>query len=115
MSVSDIPFNWDARLDLKKLRVGYIKESFDELTNAEAKANAMAMLDTLRSIGVTNFIEMKIPESQTNVSSLGVESFVYFDEMRREGKLTGRAWATPIARPRGCCRRLSTCSSSGCA
>ena len=89
MSVSDIPFNWDARLDLKKLRVGYIKESFDDLTNADAKANAMAMLDALRSIGVTNFIEMKIPESQSNVSSLGVESFVYFDEMRREGKLTG--------------------------
>ena len=89
MSVSDIPFNWDARLDVKKLRVGYIKESFDELTNTDAKTNAMAMLDALRSIGVTNFIEMKIPESQTNVSSLGVESFVYFDEMRREGKLTG--------------------------
>ena len=30
MSVSDIPFNWDAQLDIKKLRVGYIKESFDD-------------------------------------------------------------------------------------
>ena len=101
MSVSDIPFNWDARLDMKKLRVGYIKESFDELTNADAKTNAMAMLDALRSIGVTNFIEMKIPEAQTNVSSLGVESFVYFDEMRREGKLTGSRMGTtnrPTAR-----------------
>jgi Asp-tRNA(Asn)/Glu-tRNA(Gln) amidotransferase A subunit family amidase len=99
MSVSDIPFNWDARLDVKKLRVGYIKESFDELTNADAKANAMAMLDALRSIGVTNFIEMKIPESQTNVSSLGVESFVYFDEMRRQGKLTGSRMASGTNRP----------------
>jgi Asp-tRNA(Asn)/Glu-tRNA(Gln) amidotransferase A subunit family amidase len=89
MSVSDIPFNWDARLDIRKLRVGYIKESFDELTNAEAKTNAAKLLETLRSLGITNFIEMKIPVSQTNVSSLGVESFVYFDEMRREGKLTG--------------------------
>ena len=89
MSVSDIPFNWNGRLDVTKLRVGYIKESFDDLTNATAKANAMAMLDTLRSLGVTNFIEMKIPEGQTNVSSLGVESFVFFDEMRRQGKLTG--------------------------
>ena len=32
MSVSDIPFNWNAQLDIKKLRVGYIKESFDDLT-----------------------------------------------------------------------------------
>jgi hypothetical protein len=32
---------------------------------------------------------MKIPMSQTNVASLGVESFVYFDEMRRAGKLAG--------------------------
>ena len=30
MSVSDIPFNWNAQLDIKKLRVGYIKESFDD-------------------------------------------------------------------------------------
>ena len=89
MSVSDIPFNWDARLDVRKLRVGYIKESFDGLTNTDAKANAEHLLDTLRSAGISNFIEMKIPVSQTNVSSLGVESFVYFDELRRAGKLTG--------------------------
>ena len=89
MSVSDIPFNWDARLDIKKLRVGYVKESFDELSNADAKANAEKLLETLRGLGVSKFIEMKIPTSQTNVSSLGVESFVYFDEMRRAGKLTG--------------------------
>jgi Asp-tRNA(Asn)/Glu-tRNA(Gln) amidotransferase A subunit family amidase len=89
MSVSDIPFNWDARLDIRKLRVGYIRESFDELTNPDAKANAAKLLETMRSIGVTNLIELKIPVSQTNVSSLGVESFVYFDEMRRAGKLTG--------------------------
>ena len=89
MSMSDIPFNWNGAVDVSKLRVGYIKESFDALTNPEAKANAEAMLAALRKLGVTNFIEMKIPESQTNVGSLGVESFVYFDEMRREGKLTG--------------------------
>ncbi len=89
MSVSDIPWNWDARLDIRKLRVGYIKESFDELTNADAKTNAENLLNTLRNLGISKFIEMKIPNSQTNVASLGVESFVYFDEMRRAGKLTG--------------------------
>ena len=53
MSVSDIPFNWNAQLDVKKLRVGIIQESFDELTNADAKRNAAHTLDTLRSIGVS--------------------------------------------------------------
>jgi Asp-tRNA(Asn)/Glu-tRNA(Gln) amidotransferase A subunit family amidase len=89
MSVSDIPFNWDGRLDIRKLRVGYIKESFDEIANAEVKANAQKLLDTLRSLGVSRFVEMKIPTSQGATSSLGVESFVYFDEMRRAGKLAG--------------------------
>jgi len=90
MSVSDIPWNWDARLDIKKLRVGYIKESFDSLTN-DSKANGERLLETLRGLGVSKFIEMKIPESQAGGggSSLGTESFVYFDDMRRAGKLTG--------------------------
>jgi Asp-tRNA(Asn)/Glu-tRNA(Gln) amidotransferase A subunit family amidase len=89
MSVSDIPFNWNAQLDIKKLRVGYIKESFDDLTNAEAKANAQKMLDTLRSIGVTTFIPMTIPVPIANVSGLGVESAVFFDELMRAGKMAG--------------------------
>ncbi len=42
MSVSDIPFNWNAQLDVKKLRVGYIKESFDELTNASGQEERRA-------------------------------------------------------------------------
>src|SRR6187397_2250960 len=48
MSVSDAPFNWDAQLDVRKLRIGIIKESFDELTNADAKRNAAKVLETLR-------------------------------------------------------------------
>ena len=53
MSVSDIPFNWNAQLDVRKLRVGYIKESFDELTNRPRRKTPSKTLDTLRSIGVT--------------------------------------------------------------
>ena len=30
MSVSDIPFNWNSRFDIRKLRVGYLKDAFDE-------------------------------------------------------------------------------------
>jgi Asp-tRNA(Asn)/Glu-tRNA(Gln) amidotransferase A subunit family amidase len=102
MSVSDVPFNWDARLDIRKLRVGYIKESFDTLANPAAKQNADKMLDTLRTLGVSTFIPMTIPAANTQGSALGVESAAYFDHMTRAGKMTGSrgggrgsAWLTP--------------------
>ena len=102
MSVSDVPFNWDARLDIKKLRVGYIKESFETLSNATAKQNAEKVLDTLRGLGVTNFIPMTIPSPNTGGSAIGVESAAYFDHMARAGKMTGSrggsrasSWLTP--------------------
>ncbi len=87
MSVSDIPFNWDARLDVKTLKVGWIKESFDDLTNPAAKHNAEQALDVLRSIGVSNFLPVAVPEMTTNVSGLGVESTAFFDEYARSGRM----------------------------
>ena len=87
MSVSDIPFNWNAQLDVKKLRVGFIKESFDELTNAAAKENAAQTLDTLRSIGVSKFVPIAVPDFTTNVSAINVESVVFFDEHARAGRM----------------------------
>ncbi len=98
MSVSDIPFNWNAQLDIKTLRVGYIKESFDDITNATVKANAEQVLETLRSLGVTKFIPLTIPVSQTNVSALGVESAAYFDELTRAGTMAGTRMARATAR-----------------
>ena len=87
MSVSDIPFNWNAQLDVKQLRVGYIKESFDELTNAAAKENAAKALDTLRSIGVATFVPITVPDMPFNVGGIGVESTVFFDEHARAGRM----------------------------
>jgi Asp-tRNA(Asn)/Glu-tRNA(Gln) amidotransferase A subunit family amidase len=87
MSVSDIPFNWNAHLDVRKLRVGYIKESFDELTNAAAKQNAEKGLETLRAIGVTTFLPVTVPDMPVNVGGLGVESTVFFDEHARAGRM----------------------------
>jgi len=89
MSVSDLPFNWNAQLDVKKLKVGYIKESFDELTNAAAKENAAKALDTLRSLGVTTFIPVTVPDSipGSNAGGIGVESTAFFDEHARAGRM----------------------------
>jgi Asp-tRNA(Asn)/Glu-tRNA(Gln) amidotransferase A subunit family amidase len=86
MSVSDIPFNWNAQLDIRKLRVGLIKESF-EITNPVVKANAQKVLDTLKSLGISTFTPLTVPAFQTNVAGLGVESAVFFDEMTRQGKM----------------------------
>jgi Asp-tRNA(Asn)/Glu-tRNA(Gln) amidotransferase A subunit family amidase len=87
MSVSDIPFNYNAQLDIKKLRVGYIKDSFEDLNNATVKANAAQVLETLRTLGVTNFIPLTIPEWNTNVSAINVESTVFFDQHARAGHM----------------------------
>jgi Asp-tRNA(Asn)/Glu-tRNA(Gln) amidotransferase A subunit family amidase len=87
MSVSDIPFNWNAHLDVRKLRVGYIKESFDELTNASAKQNAEKGLETLREIGVTTLLPVTVPDMPVNVGGLSVESTVFFDEYARAGRM----------------------------
>jgi Asp-tRNA(Asn)/Glu-tRNA(Gln) amidotransferase A subunit family amidase len=86
MSVSDIPFNWDATLDIKKLRVGYVKESFDDLTKPALKTNALQTLETLRSLGVQQFIPITVPEA-ANIGGLGVESTVFFDGFARAGRM----------------------------
>src|SRR4029079_2150030 len=70
MSVTDLPFNWNAQLDVKKLRVGIIQSSFDELTNADAKRNAEQTLETLRTIGVAKFIPITVPETPFNLNGI---------------------------------------------
>lgn len=87
MSVSDVPFNWNAQLDVRKLRVGIIAESFDEITSATAKKNADQALATLRSLGITEFVPVKVPDFTTNVSAINVESVVFFDEPARAGSM----------------------------
>jgi Asp-tRNA(Asn)/Glu-tRNA(Gln) amidotransferase A subunit family amidase len=54
LTVTDVPFNWDAALDVKKLRVGYLKAAFDEPRAVkEEKDNDAAALEKIRSLGVT--------------------------------------------------------------
>jgi len=89
MSVTDIPFNWNAQLDIRKLRVGCIKDSFDTLTNATAKANADQALATLKSLGIKDLIEVKVPEFETGVSAISVEAGAFFDEAARGGRMKG--------------------------
>jgi Asp-tRNA(Asn)/Glu-tRNA(Gln) amidotransferase A subunit family amidase len=65
-TVLDVPFNWDAEADLARLRVGYLRSSFDEeaveedpqnpqraARDRQTMVNNRAALDTLRGLGVT--------------------------------------------------------------
>ena len=88
LSVTDVPFNWNATaIDIKKLRIGYIKESFDTIMNPIAKAAAQKVLDTLTSLGVSKFIPMTIPEWPYNGSAIDVEAGAFFDEFVRAGNM----------------------------
>ena len=86
MSVQDIPFNWNADMDITKLRVGYVKRSFDATTNAVNKANDQATLDTLAKLGVTP-APIDIPDFPVSVTAHDVEMAVFFDEMVRSGRV----------------------------
>jgi Asp-tRNA(Asn)/Glu-tRNA(Gln) amidotransferase A subunit family amidase len=88
MSVSEIPFNWNANLDIRKLRVGYIKESYDNVTDPDAKARNQKVLDILSSLGVSQFIPVTIPNNPL-ISVGGPERTAYFDELTRSGKMNG--------------------------
>lgn len=62
LSVQDVPFNWDADLDFRKLRVGYLKAAFsDTRQTAQVNANDAAALEKLRSLGIS-LIEVDLPE-----------------------------------------------------
>ena len=97
MSVSDVPFNWNAAFDIKKLKVGIIQDSFDTITNASAKANAEKMLQTFRSLGVTQYIPITVPTFPVNVGGFNVERTAYFDEHARAGRMKGARGGTQAA------------------
>jgi Asp-tRNA(Asn)/Glu-tRNA(Gln) amidotransferase A subunit family amidase len=102
MSVSDAPFNWDAQGEVRKLRVGIIQESFDSLTNVDARHNAQQTLETLKTLGITTLVPIAVPDVDSGGTGFGIESAAYFDHMTRAGQLAGArggtrksAWLTP--------------------
>ncbi|HEY1755669.1 MAG TPA: amidase [Bryobacteraceae bacterium] len=84
LSVSELPFNWNSRFDIKKLKVGYLKDAFDENNNAVTKKYDEAAIAQIEKLGV-KLVPLKVPEGTADNSSFGVESAVFFDEMIRTG------------------------------
>ncbi len=88
LSVIDLPFNWDARLDIRALRVGYLAKAFDEPNRSpDWKKNDAQVLETLRALGVEPE-PFELPSMPLNVTNgiLGAESGAAFDEFIRTGR-----------------------------
>ena len=87
MSVVDIPFNWNAQLDIRKLRVGYLKAAFDENADPVGKTHQQQTLDALTALGV-KLVPVEVPEFTTDVSAINVESATFFDELHAQRAAT---------------------------
>jgi Asp-tRNA(Asn)/Glu-tRNA(Gln) amidotransferase A subunit family amidase len=85
LSVVDLPFNWNAQTDIKKLRVGYLKTAFEENTDATGKKFQQQTYDALVALGFT-LVPVDVPEFTTDVSAINVESATFFDEFMRSGR-----------------------------
>ena len=85
--VVDMPFGWDASLDVKGLEVGYLKSAFEEKRSDEQwKANDQAALDVLRGLNL-KLIPIELPNYPIDAMGLilNVEAAAAFDELTRSG------------------------------
>jgi Asp-tRNA(Asn)/Glu-tRNA(Gln) amidotransferase A subunit family amidase len=84
-TVLDKPFEWDRDLDIKTLRIGYVKALFEK--EYENKANDAKVLETLRGMGV-QLITVELPEFPVGSLAfiLNAEAAAAFDELTRSNK-----------------------------
>jgi Asp-tRNA(Asn)/Glu-tRNA(Gln) amidotransferase A subunit family amidase len=70
LSVQDVPFNWDATLDVRKLRVGVLRAAFSKTNQTpQTDANDAAALDALRRLGVT-LVDVALPEQAATAADV---------------------------------------------
>jgi Asp-tRNA(Asn)/Glu-tRNA(Gln) amidotransferase A subunit family amidase len=81
----DAPFNYDPKVDWKKIRIGYLNTEFDSVKFNKAISDSA--LAVLRGLGA-NLIPIELPK--TSVEGLSVildaEAAAAFDDLTRSGK-----------------------------
>ena len=86
LSVADVPFNWDASLDPKSLKVGYLADAFaDTDRDAEWAAIDAATIGKLKELGF-DLVPLTVPDFPTDLLRLSVESAVFHDTLLRSGR-----------------------------
>lgn len=83
-TVADYPFYYDAEIDMKKLRIGYLHAEFDSLK--ENKSLYAKTLETLTELGA-KLLPVSLPEYPVNELSfiLNAEAGAAFDDLTRSG------------------------------
>ena len=82
----DLPFNYDPKTNLKKLRIGYLKGDFEK-ERGERKEHDEATLEKMRGLGA-ELIPIELPNYRlANISFvLSTEAAAAFDELTRSGR-----------------------------
>ncbi len=84
LSARDLPFNYDPKISLKNLRVGYMKAEFDKEKPGAVKDNDAATLKKLQALGAT-LIPLELPKYPLNDLAiiLMAEAGASFDDLTR--------------------------------
>ena len=99
-SVLDVPFNWDATVDVTRLRVGYLRSAFEDeieddpeasqrvASRRQSRANNQAALEAIRALGV-QVTPFDLPDLPTQAVGfiLGTEAAAAFDMPTLNGEL----------------------------
>jgi Asp-tRNA(Asn)/Glu-tRNA(Gln) amidotransferase A subunit family amidase len=82
----DAPFNYDARLNVKRLRVGFLQTDFMN-QRGERRTNDLAALQTIRDLGI-ELKPVELPKYPVNNISLvlSTEAAAAFDELTLSGR-----------------------------
>jgi Asp-tRNA(Asn)/Glu-tRNA(Gln) amidotransferase A subunit family amidase len=88
-SLLDVPFNWDASADVKRLRVGYMDSAADASLSPEARRNNEEALRVIRSLGVT-LVPFRLPDVPIEAIDFirYAETAAAFDDVTRAGVMT---------------------------
>lgn len=109
-SVIDLPFNWDPDFDVKKLRVGYIKNYLDRKQKPEKEYEEVSLkaykegIKKLASMGI-ELVPVEEPDSHLDWIRviLSTEAAAAFDGLtinNRDELLTNSGWARMFRRSR---------------
>lgn len=89
-TVVERPFDWNPDLEVKKLRVGYLRSAFEkkpEEGQEEQHANDLASLEALRGLGIDlKPIDLPALPVRPLILIITAESAAAFDELTRSGK-----------------------------